>query len=81
MSFNEPEEKFKLGEATGRKEADNHMETERKLLEAFRNIHSELEINTLDDLLRVMSKFENLKSGVAHKKWQRSMGEMTDLKE
>ena len=64
MSFNEPEEKFKLGEATGRKEADNHMETERKLLEAFHNINSARDLtNTPDDLLHVMSRFGNLKSG------------------
>ena len=46
----------------------NHTETERKLLEAFRNIHSEPEINTPDDLLHVTSRFGNLKSGIARKK-------------
>ena len=81
ISFNKSEEKFKLGEATGGEEADNHTETARKLLEAFRNIHSEPEVNSSDDLLRVINRFGNLKIGVARKKWQRSMGEMTDSKE
>ena len=91
MSFSEPEGEFKLGEAIGGEEAYNHTETERKLIEAFCNINSEPEINTPDDsganlktpddFRRVMSRFGNLKSGVAHKKWQRSMGEMTDSKD
>ena len=78
MSFSEPEGDFKLGKAIGGEEAYNHMEKERKLIEAFRNINSEPEINTPDDsgaklktpddFRRVMSQFGNLKSRVAHKK-------------
>ena len=68
MSFNEPEEKFKFGEAISGEEVDNHPKTERKLLEACPKINSESEINTPDDLLHVMSRFGNLKSEVAPKK-------------
>ena len=49
MSFSEPEGEFKLGEAIGGEETYNHRGKKRKLIEAFRNIHSELEINTPDD--------------------------------
>ena len=75
MSLSEPEDE--LGEATGGEKAYNDTETERKLIEAFRNINSEPEINTPDDasanlktpddFRSVMSRFGYLKSGVAHK--------------
>ena len=78
MSFSEPEGDFKLGKAIGGEEAYNHMEKERKLIEAFRNINSEPEINTPDDasanlktpddFRSVMSRFGYLKSGIARKK-------------